>query len=187
MNINTYLPKTLFFFFLLIGFALSSQGQTKELGIRMTGLQNFDFIYKKEKEPNKYSRIRLGVANISFANIADENVGNLALGIAMGSERRKAINEKLNFYRGPEPFANLALSVVADNTIFVVQGGLGYVLGFQYNFSEVFYLSAETIPSVSLRFSSGENVDPSLGIFAGFNSNAVAITVAYRLLDNSKK
>ncbi|MEL6253852.1 MAG: hypothetical protein AAFR87_17725 [Bacteroidota bacterium] len=186
MNVHNYLPKTIFSFLLLICFALNSHGQTKELGIRMTGLQNFDFIYKKEKAPNKFSRIRLGLANISFANINDENVANLALGIAMGSERRKAINEKLNFYQGPEPFANLALNVVADNTLFTVQGGLGYVLGFQYNFSEVFYVSAETIPSVGVTFSSGENLDPSLGISAGFNSNAVALTLAYRILGNSK-
>lgn len=187
MNVNTYLLKSIFFFFLLIGFALSSHGQTKELGIRASGLQNFDFIYKKEKAPDKYSRIRLGFANLAFANIADENVGNLAIGIAIGSERRKAINEKLNFYQGPEPFANLAASFVGEDGVFSAQAGLGYVLGFQYNFSDVFYISAETIPSVGLTYSSGEFTDPSIGISAGFNSNAVAVTVAYRLISNSKE
>ncbi|MEM6644561.1 MAG: hypothetical protein AAF616_16400 [Bacteroidota bacterium] len=153
----------------------------------MSGVDNFDFIYKKEKAPNKYSRIRLGFANISFASVADDNVANVALGIALGSEKRKAINEKLNFYQGPEPFANISLSVVGDDDgIFSAQAGLGYVLGFQYNFSDEFYVSAETIPSLGLNFTSGEFTDPTIGIFAGFNSNAVAVTVAYRILASSK-
>ncbi|MEM9687521.1 MAG: hypothetical protein AAF934_11455, partial [Bacteroidota bacterium] len=58
---------------------------------------------------------------------------------------------------------------------------LGYVLGFQYNFSESFYLNLETIPSLrGILYVDNDGVRDPLVLNVGFNSNAIALTLAYR-------
>ena len=37
----------------------SEQNFKKEIGIRLSGFDDFDFIYKKQKAENEYKRVRL--------------------------------------------------------------------------------------------------------------------------------
>ena len=47
---------------LLLHASLSAQSATRELGIRLTGLQDFDFIYKRSKAPDRYVRYRVALS-----------------------------------------------------------------------------------------------------------------------------
>ncbi len=100
--------------------------------------------------------------------------------MAIGKEKRSGIADRLDFIRGPEPFLSISLSATDDDFFVAITPSFGYVLGFQYDVSEKFYLSIETIPSVSLTY--GNGASQLVRFNAGFNSNAVALTGAYRFL-----
>lgn len=153
----------------------------RELGIRLTGLEDFDFVYKKENRIDQYYRHRLGLFNIGFNDLGDERLWDFGLGYAFGIENRKAINKKLKFIHGFEPRVRFSY---ATNTFrskgWNFQLGLGYILGFQYDFADSFYVNIETIPALTYSRSS-PNGNKTINSFnAGFSSNVVALTLAYR-------
>jgi len=171
---------------LLLGLSLQAYGQTsdstnwREMGLRLRGVDNFDFIYKKQIGENRYKRIRLLFSDLRFRRLNDTNLFNASLGGAIGWEKRRTIAGKVQFLHGWEPFLNLDLTArdgdFGLNTIL----GIGYVLGFQLMVSEQFYVALETIPSLRSNFSVGESTPDDVAIEAGFRSNAVALTLVYR-------
>ena len=79
----------LFFFVSINSYAQTEeQNSSKEVGIRLYGLNNFDFIYKKQKAENKYRRLRLISSNLSISDFKDFNT-SLSLGLTIGNEKRK--------------------------------------------------------------------------------------------------
>ena len=116
----------------------------------------------------------------------------------MGKERRRSINDKLQFIYGTELIASVAFSSASSGTITVDNGnggtytstgssvslvtpsiGIGFVLGAQYNINPRWYVSAELIPSITATgiFGSGSAL---YNLQAGFNSSSAGITGAYR-------
>src|SRR5687767_11212657 len=55
----------------------------REIGIRLTGFSDFDFLYKKQKAEFKYSRIRLVSTNFLILNSGNFR-SNLSMGMAYG-------------------------------------------------------------------------------------------------------
>jgi len=153
-----------------------------EIGIRLTGLEDFDFVYKKEKQLNRFFRHRLGLVNLQASGNSNATTWSSGLGYAFGIENRKSINEKLLFIHGFEPRMAVDYSSFegqAQNWAFQI--GIGYVLGFHYEFAEAFYVSIEAIPAVTFtRSKSSQNGFAENNFQAGFSSNAVALTLAYR-------
>lgn len=165
----------------LVSQSLFGQAENRELGIRLTGFQNFDFIYKKGIEENKLTRYRLGFANLGFQNTTNNKNFNFSLGFAIGVEKRRNIAENLQFIHGLEPTLSLALSTNDDIFNLSIKPGIGYVLGFQYNVSDKFYVNIETIPSLSTSFIIDNNgFNDMYSINAGFNSNAIALSLVYQ-------
>ncbi|HKK79382.1 MAG TPA: hypothetical protein VJ933_07115 [Phaeodactylibacter sp.] len=171
---------------LLLSLSLQAHSQTsdstswREMGLRLSGVDNLDFIYKKQLGENRYKRIRLLFSDLQFRRLNDTNLFNASLGGALGWEKRRTIAEKVQFLHGWEPFLNLSFNSTNDrfglNTIL----GVGYVLGFQLTVSEQFYVALETIPSLSINLNAGEAASDAVAVGAGFNSNAVALTLVYR-------
>ncbi|MEM1216598.1 MAG: hypothetical protein AAGJ82_12975 [Bacteroidota bacterium] len=156
---------------------LVAQSATHEVGLRLTDLEDIGFIYKKQKAENRFTRFRVGSVNVNV----QEDIFSLGLAAAIGFEKRKNIANKLSFIHGWEPSLFVSTTSVNDDVISSVTPGIGYVLGFQYDFSDNFYLSLESIPSLSASFQFGDNVpDNNYRINAGFNANAIALTAAYR-------
>ena len=165
----------------LMSRSLFGQAENRELGIRLAGFQDFDFIYKKGREENKLTRYRLGFANLDFQNAINNQNFNLSLGFAIGAEERRSIAENLQFIHGLEPTLSLALSTTDDIFNLRIRPGIGYVLGFQYNVSDKFYVNIETIPSLSTSFIIDNNgFNDMYSINAGFNSNAIALSLVYQ-------
>ena len=163
-------------------FALQLQAQevrTREIGLRLRGLDDFNFMYKKSLDENTFRRYRLFSAEVDLMNIEGNSVGTFNVGASIGKERRSALAQDLQFVRGPEYFTSISVVGTDDDFGIIVQPGIGYVLGFQYAISDRFYLGLETIPSVSLRLGSVAG-DTILGLTAGFNSNAIALLAMYR-------
>lgn len=167
----------------LFSFSDNSYAQNspnREIGIRLSGLEDFDFVYKKENRPNRYFRHRLGLVNINLNGSSGNDVWSFGLGYAFGIEKRKPINDKLKFIHGFEPRVSANW---AKNTFrslgWSYQVALGYVLGFQYDFSKSFNINVEAIPALSYTRASKNGEFATYDVNAGFSSNAVALTVAY--------
>ncbi|PHN01327.1 hypothetical protein CRP01_37850 [Flavilitoribacter nigricans DSM 23189 = NBRC 102662] len=174
---------------MLFSSLLNAQTDTREIGLRFGGLQYFDFIYKKQRTANGFQRIRLTVAALSFDQYDDYNHFATNLGIAIGREKRKGLAENLYWVHGWEPRIRVMYNLRTDTSDGVdpndywnlsVQPAIGYVLGFQYNFSERFYVSLEGIPSlgVNLNFDDRNGLD-NFGLGGNFSFSGVAITLAY--------
>lgn len=166
----------------LFGVRSHAQNQPpQEIGLRLTGLENFDLIYKREKNTNQFFRHRLGLINFGVTGKDDTSVSEFGLGYAFGIEKRKSVNEKLNFIHGIEPRIATQYSSMDGNTIgWDLMVGVGYVLGFQYDFSDRFYVGLETVPALTY---ARELDGPSKGTYelnVGFNSSAVALILAHR-------
>lgn len=153
-----------------------------EIGIRLTGLEDFDFVYKKEKQLNQFFRHRLGLVDLQASGNSNTTLWSFGLGYAFGIENRKSINDKLKFIHGFEPRMALNYSSFEGRTQnWAFQVGVGYVLGFQYDFAQAFYVNIEAIPAVTYtRNQNSQDGIPENNFKAGFSSNAVALTLAYR-------
>lgn len=173
--------KTALVFSLVACAALSAQAQKHEIGLRLSGIESFGFIYKKQKNNGNYMRHRLGLARANVFIWEDANSVNLNLGYAFGIEKRKSIGPKTSFIHGFEPALlvsyNYSKNDTESNTSTSIIPTLGYVLGFQYAFSEDFYVNIEAVPSISSNIGGRPN---AFGFNAGFNSEAVSLTLAHR-------
>ena len=103
---------------------------------------------KKRTEKTVTSGIDL--VNIDLTGSSGNDIWSFGLGYAFGIENRKAINDKLKFIHGFEPRGSANW---ANNTFqslgWSFQVGLGYIIGFQYNFSDSFYINEEAIPGLT--------------------------------------
>lgn len=190
---------SLIFFVLISGIALHAQiSNTREIGLRFGGLNDFDFIYKKQLTEHAFRRIRVALAEISFDITDDVNLFSFRTGIAWGKEKRRSIAEGLIWVHGWEPRVLLQFNLRsyrddnippqdADDWDLAVSPGIGYILGFQYAFSDHFYVSLESIPSFGLNFTSrrGEALN-SLGMGANFSFDHIALTLAYSFVPAGK-
>lgn len=162
-----------------------------ELGLRLFGLNDFDFIYKKQKASEKYRRYRLGYTNFNYSKNGQQRNAIINIAFAFGYERRRQIAEKLKFINGWELLGDFGVSSIKNNDAHQEQvnlsPGIGIVLGFQYDISEKFRISLETIPSITASYSlvGGPNPD-RFQVNGGFNTSAVALSMVY-CFSNSQK
>lgn len=159
-----------------------------EFGIQLSSLQAFSAIYKKEVDVNKYVRVQVGSGNFSELHRKDSDPQKqLQLNFSGGVERRKALTDKTNFVHGLAPTFSV-LSRTDDNSKqSLIRAGIAYILGVQYNFSDHFYISLESMPSVSGILSKTTNSDSQIGYNIGFHNNIANITLAHRFSRTTKK
>jgi hypothetical protein len=158
---------------------------SREIGLRLNGLSDFDFIYKKKIGQDKFRRYRVGFTNFNFSSTGSIRVYGLAFGIGAGNEKRREIAEKLSFIIGFEILANANFTrqVVPSphRNEFTISPGAGFVLGFQYDLSDKFYLNIETIPTVNANLTFRETpFENTYGVSGRFDSNAVALSLVYK-------
>ena len=183
-----YLKKT--FAFLLLFSALSltydASAQNREIGLKFTGLDNFNLVYKKKKEENKYLRYYFGFFNTNLQGTGGATNFSSSVGFSAGIEKRKQISNKLQFAHGFLPGIVLDGFFTANNISgnenygLRVQPQLGYSLGVQYHFSEKFYLGLEAIPSISAAVNFGRNQSVDYSIQTSINMNTIGISAVYR-------
>lgn len=135
--------------FLLSAQTTLSDNNLRELDLRLPSLQNFGFVYKKQKTTYRYTRHRLAFANIALENISSTNNSfGFSLGYAFGNETRKPLGEKIHFIHGAEPAFNISYNTQGGLSRTVLRPIFGYVVGFQLDVSDSFYLNIETVPSI---------------------------------------
>ncbi|MCX6180548.1 MAG: hypothetical protein NT150_01295, partial [Bacteroidetes bacterium] len=123
--------------FLSFSSVIHAQTKNMEIGIRYAGLNYYDFVYKQAKNENTYRRFTLGVTNllISGSSNSKPDIGFISA-FSIGTEHRKNINSHLKFIHGFEPLFALGYFRQNATNLPFAAVGLGYVLGFQYDFSD---------------------------------------------------
>jgi len=151
-----------------------TDGKKREVGVQFSGF-NFDgftafnALYRKQKSENVYRRIRATFGNISLLT-AGEGIVSFNAGLAIGREKRRTLDRKLEFYRGPEFSASLGfLAGEVLNELATINLGFGYVLGLQHSFSDLWAIHLETVPGVNVGFIIMDE-DGVLSLGAGFSS-----------------
>lgn len=120
-------------------------------GINFNGNNNISAFYKKQKSEQVYRRLRFFYGNLNAQTSEDQYYFSMSAGIAIGREKRKTLDSKLEFYQGPEFGASLGVSALIDsNTDISLGGRFGWVLGLQHSFNERWAINLETIPSVGV-------------------------------------
>jgi len=161
---------------------LFAQSTQYEVGLRLNDFNSFGMIYKKEKAPDKFKRIRLALANANIAstNTSGELVFTYNLALAYGIEKRVKLDPKIQFFHGYEPFTSFSLSNLEDRSAGTFRLGLGYVLGINYALSDALDIGFETIPSIrySQSFTSMRETNEAFGI--GFNSQVAALSITLK-------
>lgn len=181
MIINLRIITVVFLMGLLSIQSASAQSVNREVGIRLYGLNDFDFISKKELSDNMYRRTRFVFTNLGYQSISDQSSFTFQGGFAVGGEKRKLIAEDLLFIHGLEPSLLFNLSIIQEFNSLDLMPAIGYVLGFQYDMFPRFSLNLETIPTLSTAFSFDDDERSNdFSINAGFASNAVALSLVYR-------
>jgi|GEM_PF-718321 len=152
----------------------------REVGLQFNsfdfdGGSGFSAFFKKQKKENVYRRIRLFSGGLSFRSTEETNFFDFSAGIAIGREKRKSLDAKLEFYQGPEFAINLAVGSLNDDDLgLTIAPAFGWVLGLQHSFNERWAVNVETIPRASVAFDNFSNADGEIAFNAGFN-NAVSI------------
>lgn len=168
------------------GYSQDGGGNQRELGARFSSLNDFDFIYKKQRSENKY--LRLGLARItnSSAFVDGSTLTTTNLGVSIGLEKRIPIAKKLKFFRGPVASLSGSAQFLSGRDIYNVNIGLNYVLGIMYEINDIFYVGADTAPGFNVTY--GDNgATESWTTFLGFNSQALSFTLAVRFPAKKKK
>lgn len=180
------------FFFALLAACLGSitpaiAQTTASPGKREVGLQfdrldftdspSFSALYKKQIKPDVYRRLRFFYGNLNTDFSDDNSAVSFSGGIAIGREKRKALDDKLFFYQGPEISGLIGLSTVNwDNIATVVGGRFAWVLGLQHYFNERWAINLEALPGIGVTAANSATNAHSFSLTArGSNSVSVGL------------
>ena len=148
----------------------------REVGIQFSSLdfdgsRSFSAFFKKQKKENVYRRIRFFSGSLSARSFEDTFIFDFSAGIAIGREKRKSLDPKLEFYQGPEFSIRLGLAT-EDNVRVSIAPAFGWVLGLQHSFNNRWAVNLETIPSLSITANINNGIRPDVLLFgAGFNNS----------------
>ena len=171
--------------FALPSLAQESNDKQRELGVRLSNLNDFGLIYKRQVEENKFIRYRIARFTAGGTFVEDFNSFDIQLAASIGFEKRKAVNEDFDFIWGPEYIASLGFNDLGQDDSEVFLGvTFGYVLGALWHLSDHFYMGLETIPGIGLGYTIQQESDNIFSASLGFNASAVALKAVYKFTKN---
>ncbi len=191
-NIESKLPvKTITLLFSLLCMIIttnklhsqSENSPLREIGIRFSGFNDFNLMYKKSKSDNMYRRHRFLISSFSFSTRDNSYSSNI--GYAFGKETRRSIKDNFGWYIGPE----YRFSVLYNSRVInapnitrqvTIQPSIGLVLGFFLDISDSIILSAEIIPAITAGYTSFTDAEDTLIIDATLSTTATALTLMYQ-------
>ena len=177
---------SLFITFLTFSFSnlyAQSTAKKREVGVQFSGIDfngnnNFGGFYKKQLSENKYRRIRFFSGNLSADVVNEEFLFGLSVGAAIGREKRRSLDDRLEFYSGPEISFSLGFQsrTDIDATSFSLFPRFGYVFGLQHSFNERWAINLETNPGIRVGILLLPDDNQNFSLDATVN-NAVALGV----------
>lgn len=165
---------------LVFFFTITAEAQLhREIGLRATGLNNGSLLYRTELANGKWRRLHFGFANLNYSSTRGNAFGELGVGLAIGWENRRRLADRLELLHGWEPFASMTFVTSGNGSAVALAGGVGYVIGFQYELSDHFFMALETTPAITAMINDVGNAT-RFQVEAGFVSSSVALTAVYR-------
>ena len=126
----------------------------KEVGIQISSLNlndGFNGIYKRSMSASSYLRFRAYTVNTKLVSINGADDFTFCLGLAVGKEKRKVMDDRLMFFYGPEFGLGFGYATTEGGELTLqFSPRFGWVVGLQHSFNDKWALNIETIPSVSL-------------------------------------
>ncbi len=155
-----------------------AQEKQKEIGLQINDITrfHFDFIGKSENKKGNYRKLRLANLDIRAKSGQSSESSRASLNLAYGWEKRKQLNEKISLLHGWEP--QLAL-VYGSSLGGVIVPGIGYALGVKYNLKNNFYLSLETIPSLSTQINVKQGIFELDNVQVNSSTSSVIASIVY--------
>jgi len=161
-----------------------SQALHKEVGIRIGGSGGYSFVYKKEQSENKYKRMRLNAGKIDFSKLNDVHAYSLLASMSVGTEKRISLTNDFYIYHGWEPGLTFGFSGDSKLRSIRINPFVGYIIGFMYDLNGKFFIGIETLPNMyintNINLIEGDTANTSLSAGLDFNSNLLALSLAYR-------
>lgn len=179
--LKTVLPFVLIFtFFSTLHAQTTSELRKREIGLRLSSVNNFGVIYKYQIKDNKYRRFhlasgRIQVQNTDFTNFSTD------FSAAFGSEKRVSISDKAQFLHGLEFSGGLSFATARNSNALNISPGVGYALGFLYQPNKNFNISLEGAVglSASYQFVTGGDWIDNAALSLHFNSNNLRLNLVY--------
>ncbi len=169
---------TLLSLFFVFGFSLIGFSQEKkhEIGIGTGSLNQFSIRYKFGNENRMF---RVTYTNLSVENTKiSTNTENTSfdMGIGLGVEYPKIINDKLALYYGCGILSSFGKTFKINSQKYKV--GFRGILGFAYYFNDVLKLGAEITPGVFYSYSEdGSYTTKEFGV--GFHNNYAQLCLGF--------
>jgi hypothetical protein len=174
--------KTVLFALVMSAFTVQAQDSTKrrrEVGLQFSGLNftnsSFGAFYKKEIKEHVYRRIGFFYGNISSYFQSKYSSFSATAGLAIGREKRKNLDSRLEFYQGPE--FNGSFGVFTGDGILStinLSGGFSWIFGLQHSFNERWAINLEASPGISIRATAPKGLGTRVDISASGN-NSIAL------------
>ena len=160
--LNTrYMKKLCLALLLIVPFILSAQTAEKrnQLGLNFTSLNDFGVRYKTGTDKGLFRFTALSIygndssTDKNSVNYKDQNFG---AGLNLGYEFHTPLNEKLDFYYGPELISRFSYTDKEEDyvsyTRTMLRTGIGFVLGVELELGKNLLFAAEIIPSISYQY-----------------------------------
>jgi hypothetical protein len=117
----------------------------KEIGLGINTGSNVSLTYKVGKENSVYRFTpSFYVSNANQAN--SMSIVNSGIGLAVGIEKTKVLNNDFKIYYGPELNESLAFSLATSNNATHISSTISGFLGVRYKLNDKFNISFETQP-----------------------------------------
>ncbi len=160
--------------------SIRDQTQKREFGIRVSGINSYGAIYKKQKVANKYKRYRIAFLNTDLYVDQRQTAFNGSLAFSFGNENRVELGKKgFSFFHGLEK--TLSASYRSSRRRGELGLSLGYVLGFQVDVFKYLTLSMETIPYISAKADLGAvGARNSITVSSGLDARRIAFSLVYK-------
>ncbi len=161
----------------------TTEAAPREVGLSVSGLFDYGFLYKKQLREQRYLSLRT-LALLATAR-EDQAGESTRLTATCGIEKRRPIAGKLWLVHGPELTFHVQYE---NNTAHQLFGsaGPGYMLGAQFHFAEPCYLQFQVSASVQATYQyqgprNGQPARDLWGATAGFNTSNVGLSLVYRI------
>ncbi len=180
MNQFKFKAALLFAVALFFTTALFGQEQKKEthgeVGLNFGSLNltniNFSGFWKKKIGEDHYRRLRFLSGNLSAGVVDDEFDADFFLGAAIGREKRRQLDDRLQFYRGLEFIGSVSFRDRGEiDTQLGIRPAIGFVIGLQHALNDRWAVNVETIPTIGLDFSINLEEDGGKLLMQGGISN----------------
>lgn len=161
----------------------TTEAAPREVGLSISGLFDYGFLYKKQMGEQRYLSLR---ALAFLATTREGESGeSTRLNMLVGIEKRRPIAGKLWLVHGPELSFHVQYDYNAAHQLFA-GAGPGYMLGAQFHFAEPCYLQFQVSASLQATYQyqdprTGQPARDLWGAEAGFNTSNVGLSLVYRI------